>query len=80
MRDHQPFEQRIAGQAIRAVQAGAADFADRVQSRQSRRAIDVRLHSAALIMRRRHDRDRLLRDVDAELQASLVNVRESVRA
>ena len=44
------------------------------------RAVHVRLHAAALVMRRRHDRDRLLRHVDAVAQAGLVNVRETAPA
>ncbi len=76
MRHDQALEQRIARQAIRAVQSGAGHFADRVKSGQRRRAIHVGLDSAALIMRRRHHRDRLFRHVDAEPQTGFVNVRE----
>ena len=78
MRDDQAFEQRIARQPIRAVQTGAGHFADRVKPGQTGRAVHVGLDSAALIMRRRHDRDRLLRHVDPEAQAGLVNVRETL--
>ena len=78
MGDDQAFEERIARQAIRAVQAGAGHFADRIQARQAGRAIHVGFDSAALVMGRRHDRDRLLRHVDAVTQAGLVNVRETL--
>src|SRR5947209_2298987 len=78
MCNHQTFEQRVTREPIRAMQSGAADFTDRVQSRQRGRAVHVGLDSTALIMRSRHDGDRLLRHVDAETQARLVNVRKTL--
>ena len=77
MRADQRFQQRIARQPVRAVQAGAGDFADGIKAGDLRLAIHIRQHAAALVMRRRHDRDRFLGDVDAVLQAGLVNVRKT---
>src|SRR4030095_14226286 len=50
MRQNTGFKQRIARQAIRAVQAGAGDFANGKQSGQTRRSILIRLDAAALIV------------------------------
>ena len=71
------FEQRIAGETIRAMQAGAGDLADRVEARDFRFAIHVGEHAAALVMGGRDDRDRFLRDVNAVTEAGLVDVREA---
>src|SRR6202011_5520872 len=77
MRHHQAFQQRIAREAVRAMQSRATNFADRIQSRQTRYAVDVGLNSAALIMRRRHDWNRLFRHIDPEPQTGFVNMREA---
>ncbi len=60
------------------MQAGAGNLANRIQPRQSRRTIEVSFDSAALIMRCRHNRDCLLRHVDPEPQACLVNMWETL--
>ncbi len=73
----QRFQERIAGQAVGAVQAGAGHFAHGVESRNLRLPVHRRHHAAALIMRRRHDRNRLPGDVDAVFQAGGVNVGKS---
>ena len=78
MRHDQALEQRIARQAIRAVQTGAGHFADRVKTGQRRGPVHVGLDAAALIMRGRDHRDRLFRHVDPETQAGFVNVRETL--
>src|SRR5258708_6116537 len=59
------------------MQAGAGYFAHGIKPRNFRRAIQARKDPAALIMRRRNDRNGLLGDVDAETQAGLINVRKS---
>ena len=76
MRAHERLQQRIARQPVRAMQPRAGRFAHRKQSRDVRLAIHVRHHAAALIMRRRHHGNRLLRDVNAVAQARFVNVRK----
>ena len=74
----QRFQQRIARQPVGAVQPRAGHLAHGVKPGDLRLAVHVRHHAAALVMRRRHDRDRLLGDVDAVAQAGLVDVRETV--
>src|SRR2546421_4359286 len=59
------------------MQAGASDFTNGIQAGQISRAVYVGLNSAALIMRRRHYRNRLLGHVDSKAQTSLENIRES---
>ena len=60
------------------MQAGAGHFADRVKAGDFRFAVHVRDHAAALVMRRWHDRDRFLGDVNAVAQAGLVDVWEAL--
>ena len=74
--EHQAFQQRVAGQPVGAVQAGVGGFADRIEAGQVGPAVQVGDDAAAGIVRGRHDRDRLLGDVDAEFQAALVDVGE----
>src|SRR5471032_1974723 len=71
--DHQAFKQRVAGQAVGAVQAGAGGFADGVQARDVGASGQVGDHAAAGVVRGRHDRNRLLGDVDAQFQAARVD-------
>ena len=71
-KDH-AFEQRIACQAICAVQAGAGGLADRVQTLEVRSCAQVRHHAAAGVVRRRHDRNRLAGDIDAQFQAATMD-------
>ena len=78
VRDDHGLEQRIAGEAIGAVQAGAADLADGVQPAQGGGAIHIRADAAALVVGGRDDRDAVLRHVDAEAEAGLVNIREAL--
>ena len=78
VRVNERLEQRVAGEPVCAMQAGAGDLANRVQAGQVRFAVLADPHAAALIMRRRHDRDRFLGDVDAVPQAGLVDVREAI--
>src|SRR5260370_17309972 len=78
MRKDETLEQRITRQSVRAMQSGATYFANCIQAWQTCRAVHVRLDSATLIMRRRHNRDRLLRHVDAEAHTRLVNIRKAL--
>ena len=71
--DHS-FQEGIAGQPIGAVQTGAGDLADGIESRQTGCAVSVGLDPATLIMSRRHHRDRLFRNIDAKMQTGLVDV------
>ena len=76
VRADQRFEQRVARQPVRPVQTRAGDLADRIKTGDFSFAIDVREHAAALIMRCRHNGDRLPGDVHAVAQAGLINVRK----
>jgi hypothetical protein len=58
------------------VQAGVGGLAHGVQARQVGAAVEVGDDAAAGVVRRRHHRDRLARDVDAQLQAARVDGRE----
>jgi hypothetical protein len=73
---HHTFEQGIAGQPVRAVQAGVGRLADGVEARQVAAAFEVADHAAAGVVRGRHHRNRLPGDVDAQLQATCVDGRE----
>ncbi|CAI8760512.1 hypothetical protein EMIT051CA3_10753 [Pseudomonas chlororaphis] len=70
------FQQRVAGHAVGAVQAGEAGFANGIQARNVGAALLVDHHPAAGVVRSRYHRDRLLGDVDGELQAAFVYGRE----
>ena len=76
MREHDRFEQAVAREAVRAVKPRACDFADREKSGQRSRAICVGDHAAALVVRRGHDGNRLLRDVNSQRKTPLVNRRK----
>ena len=76
MRANDGLEQRIARQPVRAVQAGAGHFTDGIEPRNLGFAVHVRHDAAALVVRRRNDRDGLPGDVDPVLEAGLVDVRK----
>lgn len=78
MRKNGSFQQGIAGQAIGSVEAGAGDFADGVETRERRGAIDVGLHAAALIVSRGNHWNGFPSGVDAVIEASLINVGKSL--
>src|SRR5436190_9971060 len=78
MSHHQPLEQGIARQSIRAMQTVAGYLADRIKAQQRCRAVHVRFDTATLIVRGGHNWDRLFRHIDPETQACLVNVRETL--
>ena len=64
--EHQPFEQRVAREPVRAVDAGAGDLAGREQSRQRGPAPLVGVDAAHHVVRRRTDRNRIAREVEAD--------------
>ena len=72
------LEQRVAGQPIRAVQRRCRRPRPRRRGPGGRCGLQVGHHAAALVVRRRDDRDRLVGDVDAEMQARLIDGREAV--
>ena len=57
--EHQPFEQRVAGKAVRAVYPGAGHFAGREQARDGRAAGKVGIDAAAQVVRRGAHRQRI---------------------
>ena len=71
------LEQRIAGQAVGAVQAGAGHLADGEESAQGGLALVVGFHASALVVGGGDDRNRLRSDVDPERRAGLVDFRET---
>ena len=73
--DH-AFEERIRGEPVRAVQAGAGHLADGEQARDRGPPIQVGAHAAADIMRGRDDGDGRDRHVDAEGEAGRIDVRK----
>ena len=66
--------ERVARQAVGAVQAGAGDFPAGEQALDAGFPEGVDDHAPAEIMRCGHDRDRIPGDVDVELQAGFVDV------
>ena len=74
----QRFEERVAGQAIGAVQSGAGDLAHGVEAGDVGLSIDVCAHATALIMRRGHHWDRLFGNVDAVLEAGSIDIRKAL--
>ena len=73
MGQDESLQKRIAGQAIRAMQTGAGHFPNGIKAAQAGFAIEIGLHSAALIVSGRNDRDGLGGDVDAVAETGLVN-------
>ena len=67
--EHQSLEQRVGRQPVRAVQPGAGRFAGGKQPGQRRPAPHVGVDAAHHVVRRRADRNRIARDVDADLRA-----------
>ena len=71
--------QRVGGQAVGAVQAGARGLADDVEARDGRGAVEVGDHAAHAEVRGGRDRDQLGRRVQAGLAQRADDVRERVR-
>ena len=61
MSEHEPFEERIAGEAIGAMKTGASHLADGIQSAQAGLAVQIRLHAAALIVGGREQQESVAR-------------------
>ena len=78
MREDAGLEEAVAREAVRAVQAGAGDFADGVEAGQAGGAVFIGLDAAALVVRGGDDGDGLACDVEAEAQAGLVDIREAL--
>src|SRR5260221_11046884 len=76
VRAHERFEQGVAGETIRPVQAGAGHFPNREKPINFSLAIHIRQNAAALIVGGRHHRNWLLRNVESISHAGLINVRE----
>ena len=72
----QRLDQGVRGEAVRAVEPRARALPQGEEPLDVRLPVKVRPHAAALVVRRRDHRDRLLRHVDAEREARLVDVRE----
>ncbi|KTC40123.1 hypothetical protein AO269_19995 [Pseudomonas putida] len=70
------LEQRVAGHAIGAVQAGGAGLANGVQAGDVGAAMLIDQHAAAGVVRCGHHGNALAGDIDAEFQATLVHRRE----
>jgi len=75
-REYQAFEQRIRGQSIGTVQAGAGSFAGDVEAGHVGAPVEVADDAAAGVMSGWYDRDRVAGDVDAEFEAAGVDIRE----
>ena len=71
---HHAFDQRVACQPVRTVQAGAGGFANGIQAAQVGAPGQVGQHAAAGVVSGRHDRNRLFADVDAEFGAALQDI------
>src|SRR5579859_1788272 len=76
--EDQALEQRVGGEAVGAVQPRRGALADGVEARDGGAPLEVRRHAAAHEVRRGHDGDGLLGDVDAPAQALLVDVGEAL--
>ena len=75
--EDESFEQRIAGQAIRAMHARAGHFTRRKQPWDGRPPIEIREHAAHDVVRGGPDRDRVSRQVEAGAAAGLGNQRKT---
>ena len=75
-REDQAFEQRVAGQPVGAVQAGAGGLAGGVEAGNVGARVQVGDDAAAGVVRRRDDRDGVAGDVDAQFGAARQDVRE----
>ena len=72
------LHQRVRGEAVRAVKAGRRAFADGGKPLDRRATVRRRLDAAAGVVCGRDDRNEVLRHVDAELHALVVDVRKAV--
>ncbi len=70
------LEQRITRQAVRAMDASARDLTAGVEPVHGRPRVHIGQHAAAAIVRRWHDRYPILRYINADRQALLIDVRK----
>ena len=76
MTEDEPFEERVRGQPVRPVEARARGLADGPEPRDGGASLEVGRDAAAQVVRRGHDGDWLLGDVEAESKTLRVDVRE----
>jgi len=72
----QRLDQGVRGETVRAVEPRARALPQGEEPLDVRLPVKVRPHPSALVVRRRDHRDRLLRHVDAEREARLVDIGE----
>ena len=70
------LDERVAGQAVAAVQPRAGAFANGVEPVYRRAGVEVHLYATAQVVRARHNGNIVLRYVDTYRKAFFVNVRE----
>ena len=75
--EDEPFEQRVAREAVRAVDAGARDLACGEQPGNGGAARKVGVHAAAHVMRRRADGQRIAGEVEPGLAARFGDSRKT---
>ncbi len=73
---NQRLEQRIAGQAIGAMEPCAGGFTDGIQPLDVGPAVNIRDHPAAHIVGRGHHRNRFSGHVDVEFQTFFIQIGE----
>ena len=73
---HHGFDERVAGEAVAAVQSRAGTFAYGIEAAYARAGVEVYLDAAAQIVGARRDGDILFGDVDADGEAFGVDIRE----
>ena len=74
--EHEAFEQRVGCEPVRPVKSRLAHLPRGIKPRQVGAPVEVDHHAPAGVMLRGHHRDRLPRDVDAELQQPRMDRRE----
>src|SRR4051812_10928245 len=68
MGHYERFEKGIACQAVGPVEASAGNFADSVEPTQAGGPVEIGRDAPTLVMGCGHDRNRLLSNVDAQIQ------------
>src|SRR5204862_4379194 len=76
--EDQPLQQRVRGEPVRAVYAGAGDLTTGVQARDRGPAAQVGTHATRRVVRRRRDGDQVDRRVDAGGRATGDDCREAL--
>src|SRR5207248_1277032 len=74
--EHHGLGERVAGHAVRAVDAGRRALARREQARDRRSPLQIRRHAPQEVVRGRRDRHRLTRQVESPLAHRPGHVRE----